>query len=550
VILARPFRLLLLFVLFVLVPLGLRPMWIPDESRYAEIAREMLESGNWVVPTLLGMHYFEKPVAGYWFTAFSQAVLGENLFASRLPAALATGFSAIVVAVLAHRMWHDPRKTWIAVLVYLSFALVSGMALYITLDPQLAFWLNLALLAFHVATTTAAPGRRLAAWAMLGAACGMAFLTKGFVAWLLAVLVAVPYMLWQRRLGELLRLGPVAALVAVAIAAFWGLAVQREAPDFWNQFFWNEHIRRFAGANAQHSRPFWFYLPVLVLGCLPWLGILVPALRRAWAEKRDPNIGFLVIWFLFPLVFLSLARGKLPTYILPCLTPLALLVAHALARQLDHGLPGKLLKINAGINGVIGIAGLALLLVITGRGVYAVEDRTAWLLAAAIGLVWLLVAVAQWRRPLRYWELSALPLWLLWACLPQLLTQDQIDSKQPSEFIQSHMGTLRQTDFLLGNNAGLSADLAWNLGRTDITVYATKDELQYGLATPAGSGRFVSHDEIGAWIASARRQGSVALVLRVSGADDPDLTALPEGATLCDLRNKLALAFYPRVTTP
>ena len=95
-ILARPFRLLLLFVLFVLVPLGLRPMWIPDESRYAEIAREMLESGNWVVPTLLGMHYFEKPVAGYWFTAFSQAVLGENLFASRLPAALATGLSAIV----------------------------------------------------------------------------------------------------------------------------------------------------------------------------------------------------------------------------------------------------------------------------------------------------------------------------------------------------------------------------------------------------------------------------------------------------------------------
>ena len=549
-ILARPFRLLLLFVLFVLVPLGLRPMWIPDESRYAEIAREMLESGDWVVPTLLGMHYFEKPVAGYWFTAVSQAVLGENLFASRLPGALATGLSALVVGVLAQRMWHDPRKAWIAVLVYLSFVLVSGMALYITLDPQLAFWLNLALLGLHVATTTAGPGRRLAAWALLGAACGMAFLTKGFVAWLLAFLVVVPYMLWQRRLGGLLRFGPMAVLVAVATAASWGLAVQRQAPDFWNYFFWNEHIRRFAGANAQHGEPFWFYLPVLVLGCLPWLGMLVPALRRAWAEKQDANIGFLLIWLLFPLVFLSLARGKLPTYILPCFTPLALLLAHTLAPQLDDGRPGKLFKINGGINGVIGITGLALLLIAAGRGIYTLEDRTAWLLAAAISCVWLVVAAAQWWRPLRYWELSALPLWLLWICLPKLLTQDQIDSKEPSVFIQSHIGTLSQTRFLLGNDPGLSADLAWNLRRTDITVYGRKGELEYGLATPAGFGRFVSHDEIGAWISSARRQGSVTLVLRVRGDDDLDLTALPKGAALRDLRNKLALVSYSQESVP
>jgi 4-amino-4-deoxy-L-arabinose transferase len=548
-ILARPSRLLGLFFLFIVLPLGFRPLWIPDEARYAEIAREMLERGNWVVPHLLGMDYFEKPVAGYWFTAISQALLGQTPFASRLPVALATAFSALVVAVLAQRMWHDKRKTCVAVLIYLSSALVVGMALSITLDPQLTCWLNLALLAFHVATTTQAPRRRVAAWVLLGAACGMGFLTKGFVAWLLPVLVAGPYMLWQRRLGELLRYGPLAVLVAVAVAAPWALAVHQHAPDFWNFFFWNEHVRRFAAADAQHSQPFWFYLPVLLAGCLPWLGLLLPAFRRAWAERRDPDIGFLLIWLLIPLAFFSLTRGKLPTYILPCFTPLALLFAHAVTHQLDRGRNGWLAT-NAAINAVIGVTGLIGLLIARQRGLYAAEDQVAWLIGAAIALALLLVALAQWLRPLRYWELSALPVWLLWACLPALLTQAQVDSKEPSLFIQAHLDRLRQADALLGNDAGLSANLAWELKRTDITVYATQGELAYGLSTPAGAGRFVSRGEIAAWIESARRRGSVALVLRVSGADDSDLRALPEGSTERDLRNRLALVFYPRAATP
>jgi 4-amino-4-deoxy-L-arabinose transferase len=549
VILARPLRLLGLFFLSVLVPLGWRPLWIPDESRYAEIGREMLESGNWVVPHLLGMHYFEKPVAGYWFTALSQALFGETLFASRLPVALATALSALVVGVLAQRLWQDPRKTGIAVLVYLSGALVAGMTLYITLDPQLTCWLNLALLAFYVAATTRATRWRLLAWALVGAACGMAFLTKGFIAWLLPVLVAGPYMLWQRRLGELLRYGPLAVLVAVAVAAPWAWAVHQQAPDFWNFFFWNEHVRRFAAADAQHDRPFWFYLPVLLLGCLPWLGLLVPALRRAWAEKRDARVGLLLIWLVLPLVFFSLTRGKLPTYILPCFTPLALLFAHALTEELDRGRAGWF-KTNAGINAAIGVIGLAGLWIARRHGVYGASDGSAWLIAVALGLGWLLVALAQWWRPRRYWELSALPMWLLWACLPQLLTQDQMDSKEPSLFIQSHLETLRQADIVLGNDAGLSANLAWDLQRTDITVYSSKGELQYGLATPAGAGRFVPREEIAAWLASARRRGSVVFVLRVTGADDPDLAALPEGATERDRRNKLALVYYPGVTAP
>ena len=125
----------------------------------------MLEGGNWVVPQLLGMPYFEKPVGGYWFTALSQSLFGQTLFASRLPVALATALSAVAVGVLAQRMWRDTRTTSIAVLIYLSFGLVAGMALYITLDPQLNLWLNVALLAFYGATSTHLARRRLAGWA-------------------------------------------------------------------------------------------------------------------------------------------------------------------------------------------------------------------------------------------------------------------------------------------------------------------------------------------------------------------------------------------------
>jgi 4-amino-4-deoxy-L-arabinose transferase len=538
-----------LFLVFLVLPLGWRPLWIPDESRYAEIAREMLASGDWIVPHLLGMDYFEKPVGGYWTTAIAQRLLGENLFASRLPLALATALSALTVGLLAHRLWQDRRKTQIAVLMYLSFALVAGTSLYITLDPQLTCWLNLALLAFYAATTAPDRKRRLGAWVLVGVACGLAFLTKGFLAWLLPVLVALPYMLWRRRLAELLAYGPVAVAVALLVAAPWSLAVHQQAPDFWNFFFWNEHIRRLSAADAQHGQPVWYYLPVLLAGCLPWSGLLPQAMRRAAAQLRDPRIGFLVIWLAFPLAFFTAASGKMPAYVLVCFTPLALLLAHGVAEELDAGRAGWF-RSNAAVNAAIALIALAGVLLARQRGLYAPEDRLAWLLALAIALVWLLLALAQWWRPLRWWELAALPLWLLWACMPWLLTQDQIDSKEPSAFIRAHLDTLAKADILVGNDVGLSANLAWELKRIDIVVYARPGELEYGLRTPAGAGGFVAREEISNWLAIARRRGSVALALRVDSAEDPDLKALPAGAAQFYLRNKLALVFYPRVSAP
>lgn len=228
--------LLLAFVAFYLLPLGLHGLWTPDETRYAQISQEMLQSGNWVAPHFMGIRYFEKPAGGYWLIALGQAVFGQNLFGVRIASAVTSGLSVLLAYLIARRLWNDPRKSFACALLYLSFGLVAGQAGYSNLDPQFTLWVNLSLVALWFALESTKTRARLCAWAVLGLACGMGFLTKGFLAWALPVLIAVPYMLWQRRLGELLRYGPLAMAVAVLVCLPWALAIHLQEPDFWRFF--------------------------------------------------------------------------------------------------------------------------------------------------------------------------------------------------------------------------------------------------------------------------------------------------------------------------
>ncbi len=120
--------LLAAFVLCILLPMAFHGLWIPDESRNAQISQAMLQSGDWVSPHLLGLRYFEKPTGGYWLIAASQAVFGQNLFGVRFASALVTALSTLLVILVARRLWNDPRRTWAAGLLYLSFGLIAGQA--------------------------------------------------------------------------------------------------------------------------------------------------------------------------------------------------------------------------------------------------------------------------------------------------------------------------------------------------------------------------------------------------------------------------------------
>jgi len=539
--------LLLAFVAFYLLPLGLHGLWIPDETRYAQISQEMLQSGNWVAPHFMGIRYFEKPAGGYWLIALGQAVFGQNLFGVRIASALTTCLSVLLAYLIARRLWNDPRKSFACALLYLSFGLVAGQAGYSNLDPQFTLWVNLSLVALWFALDSTTLRGRLGAWVIVGLACAMGFMTKGFLALVLPVLIAVPYMLWQRRPGELLRYGPLAMAVAVLVGLPWVLAIHLQEPDFWRFFFWNEHIRRFSADNAQHVRPWWFFLPIIAVSSLPWAGLLPSALHKTWQEKRQPAITFLALWLLLPLGLFSLSKGKLPTYIMPCLLPLALLMGHTLTDLVKQG-KARTICLNGLFNFVIGMAAMiGLIYLQIARPLYSNSHAEMFSLSLAfiVLLVWILANLLQVIRPLTLWAMPAMGIGVLVILLPASMPSWIADNEMPDQFVLEHLDELQQTQALLSNDLGSASALAWRLKRPQVSLYDTEGELRYGLQYAGSVHRKVELEEVQAWLKDARQHGSVGVLLRVNSTSEMrEAGQLPPGGKRY-YKGYLELIIYP-----
>ena len=545
----KPLPLLLLaFIAFYLLPLGLHGLWIPDETRYAQISQEMLQSGNWVAPHFMGIRYFEKPAGGYWLIALGQAVFGQNLFGVRIASALTSGLSMLLAYLMARRLWNDPRKSFACALLYLSFGLVAGQAGYSNLDPQFTLWVNLSLVALWFALDSHTVRGRLWAWTVVGLACALGFLTKGFLALALPVLIAVPYMLWQRRLGELLRYGPLAMLVCLLVCLPWALAIHLQEPDFWRFFFWNEHIRRFSADNAQHVRPWWFFLPIIAVACLPWAGLLPSTLRKTWQEKRQPTIAFLALWLLLPLGFFSLSNGKLPTYIMPCLLPLALLMGHTLVDLINRH-KARTICLNGLLNFVIGMAAMVVLIYLQiARPLYSNSHAEMFSLSLAfiVLLGWILTNLLQAFRPLTLWAMPALGIGLLVILLPASMPEWIADNEMPDQFVLEHLEELQQTQALLSNELGNASALAWRLKRPEVALYDTEGELRYGLQYAGSVHRKVELEEVQAWLKEQRQLGSVGVLMRVNSTSEMrEAGQLPPGGKRY-YKGSLELIIYPK----
>ncbi|MFY0730657.1 lipid IV(A) 4-amino-4-deoxy-L-arabinosyltransferase [Pseudomonas sp. NFX15] len=539
--------LLALMALAYLLPLGSHGLWIPDETRYAQISQGMLLSGNWVSPHFMDVRYFEKPAAGYWMIAIGQALFGQNLFGVRFASALSTILSVLLCYLVARRMWNDPRKSFACALLYMSFSVIAASAGYANLDPQFTFWVNLSLVALWFALDSVSRGQRLIAWAVLGLACGMGFMTKGFLAWLLPVLVALPWVIWQKRWRDLLVYGPVAIVVAIVVSLPWALAVHAQEPDYWRFFFWHEHIRRFAGDDAQHDAPWWFYLPLLVGFSMPWVALLPTALKQAWQTRRQSNIAFLLLWLWMPLFFFSLSKGKLPAYILPCLLPLALLLGHALADKLKLE-RGRVLGFNGLLNLVLGMVTLlALVYLQLKKPIYDHELHN--LVLVFIGLIgWIMANLLQAFRPLQCWAAPAFGSLLLVALLPAGLPNSVVANKTPDQFILDHAQELGQSAKLLSNDLGAASALAWRVKRPEVAFFNTIGELKYGLAYPDSLKQRVDPDQVQQWMHDARQQGSVGVVMRVKGDEElRELDQLPKEGKRYEQGN-LVILIIPQAT--
>ncbi len=297
----------------------------PDEPRYAAVAREMLMTGDYVTPRLYGVPWFEKPVLMYWLAAAGYKLFGLNEAGARFPSALGATICVFFVYWCGRKLW-DRATGFLAALILATSIGWFAFARAASTDMPLTACLTMALAFFLVGLHDATPRRRT--WFCgFYAALGLGVLAKGPVAVLLPALSLVGFLLLRGKWSDWKTWYPKGLCITIAVAAPWFvLCAAVNGWDFIKVFFINQNIQRFLSAIHGHDRPFYFYLPVLLLLTFPWTFLLISALRRTFGK----NEHILLWWAIVPFVFFSFSGSKLTGYILPMVAPIALLLAKEL----------------------------------------------------------------------------------------------------------------------------------------------------------------------------------------------------------------------------
>lgn len=394
--------LLLAFCAVWFYTLGARTLVPTDEGRYAEMGREMVTTNDWITPRLNGIKYFEKPPLQTWMNAATFKVFGFGEWQARLWTG-ACGLLGIALVALAGRRLYGGAVAFSASAILASSFLWAALGHVNTLDMGLAGMMTISLCSLLIAQRNDAAATERRNW-MLACWAGMALavLSKGLIGIVLPGAVLVLYTVLARdwAIWRRLHLLP-GLLLFFAITAPWFVMVSLRNPEFAWFFFVHEHLQRFTSKVHHRAGPLYYFIPILMLGLMPWLGLLPQAL---WRARRDNASGFqpkilLATWAVFIFVFFSVSGSKLPSYILPIFPALALLIACQLEQGGRRGL-----MVCAAMLALFSAAGLVLLPKVAAMAGNAFEaplyrDYSWWVgVTAALALAGSLAAIWQARR--------------------------------------------------------------------------------------------------------------------------------------------------------
>jgi 4-amino-4-deoxy-L-arabinose transferase-like glycosyltransferase len=469
--------------------LGERALWEPDEGRYSEIPREMVLTGDYVTPRINGVKYFEKPPLFYWAQAGAIHVLGLNEWALRLWPALFALFGVLTVYVAGRRLF-DRRTGLFAASVLATSLMYFYLGRTITLDMAVSVLLSAGLLAFLLGTRASpGPRRRWLMWTFYVCAA-LATLTKGLIGIVIPVSIIGTWMLLLHNWRVLQQMYlPSGLALFLIIAAPWHILVSVTNPEFPNFYFIHEHLLRFTTRINQRYEPMWFFLPVLLVGWLPWVAFLGQALRfnlpSSWAARQEHSETlFLNLWAGLVFVFFSLSDSKLWPYILPMFPPVALLLGRYFAHAWSNN---RLRGLRTGYWAVLGM-GIALAAILSGEprpGVgfaQALEHDEVLgfyryagaVIAAAGGIVSFLLGMARFRLAFISLILSSVAfLTVLGQGLPLM------DSENSSKTLALRLKPLLGPDTEVMSYHHYYEDLPVYLERR-VTVVDYKGELEFG----------------------------------------------------------------------
>ncbi|MGA9569985.1 MAG: hypothetical protein WBS17_07855 [Candidatus Acidiferrales bacterium] len=358
----------------------------PDEPRYAWIARAMAETGDWVTPRLWGAPWFEKPVLYYWAAAIGFRMHLPPEWAARLPSAIAALVAAKAIAWFARRHYAAAEDsiaspTLLAPVIFATS--VAAIAFARAATPDMLFSAAITLAMVFAANVLRQSGAlripdqprteihnsNLPMLLLWGASLGLGVLAKGPAAVILAGGAVGIWAIATSNWRAAIRLAHPVAIAAFSVVALpWYALCARRNPDFLHVFIFQHNFERYLTPLFQHQQPFWFFGPITILALLPWSALLIAAVTEAlrlWREKSWKNSpGFFVAcWAVFPIVFFSFSQSKLPSYILPAVPALALVIAISAGRAFQRSRANAII-LSAGV-GLVWIVLAAIFLHVT-----------------------------------------------------------------------------------------------------------------------------------------------------------------------------------------